>query len=116
MERALEEGGSVNAEWMYSTPLASAIRNDQLPAVKFLVAKGADINAHFGLPERTALQEAAESGVLEIVAYLVEVGADIKAQNRFGRTALYHARHGVFHNQEMAEKIARYLESQGAVE
>ena len=106
----------MNAEWSVSTPLAYAILDGQLPAVRFLVKEGANVNVHFGLPQRTALMQATEGGVLEIVTYLVDADDDINARNRFGRTALYHARHSLFRDQAVAAEIAGYLESKGAVE
>ena len=116
MEQALDKGADVNQEWMLNSPLSWAIQGGHLAAVKFLVLKGAKINARFGLPERTALQQAAEGGNVDIVVYLVETGADVNARNKFGRTALHHARRGLGKDPKKAEEVARYLVSKGAVE
>lgn len=116
MEQALDKGADLNQEWMVLSPLAWAIDSGQLTAVKFLVQRGANINAHFGLPKRTALQQAAEGGNVDIVVYLVEADADINARNKFGRTALHHARRGQGKDPRKTEEVVRYLMSKGAVE
>ncbi len=116
MEQALNKGADVNTEWSLNTPLSWAIYGDQLAAVKFLVSRGAKVNAHFGLPKRTALQQAAEGGNLDIVIYLVEAGADINARNKFDRTAIYHARRGLSKDPKQLEDVIRFLASRGAVE
>ncbi len=116
MEQALEKGAGLNMEWGLNTPLSWAVHGDQLAAVKFLVSRGANVNAHFGLPKQTALQQAAEDSNLEIVIYLVQAGADINARNKFGRTALYHARRGLGKDPKQLEEVVRFLVSKGAVE
>lgn len=116
MEQALGKGADLNQEWMFNSPLSWAIDSGQLTAVKFLVLRGANINAHFGLPKRTALQQAAEGGNVDIVVYLVEAGADVNARNKFGRTALHHARRGLGKDPRKTEEVVRYLVSKGAVE
>lgn len=116
MEQALGNGAGVNTEWGLNTPLSWAIYGDQSAAVKFLVSRGAKVNAHFGLPKRTALQQAAQGGNLDIVIYLVEAGADINARNKFGRTALHHARRGLGKDLKQSEEVIRFLVSKGAVE
>ena len=116
MEQALSRGADLNQEWMLNSPLSWTIQSGQLAAVKFLVQRGANINAHFGLPKRTALQQAAEGGNLDIVIYLVEAGADINARNKFGRTALHHARRSLGKDPKQSEEVVRYLVSKGAVE
>ncbi|KAJ3835713.1 ankyrin repeat-containing domain protein [Lentinula raphanica] len=51
-----------------------------LDIMKFLVAKGADVNAHGG-QYGTALQAAVTGGQLGVVKFLVEKGANINAQD-----------------------------------
>lgn len=116
MEQALHKGADLNQEWMFNSPLSWAIDSGHLTAVKFLVQRGANINAHFGLPKRTALQQAAEDGNVDIVVYLVEAGADVNARNKFSRTALHHARRGQGKDPRKTEEVVRYLMSKGAVE
>jgi ankyrin repeat protein len=111
MERHLAAGADANREWMLNSPLGWAVDAGQSVSARFLLAKGADVNAHFGLPNRTALQQAAERGNFELVRLLVEAGADINAKNKFGRTALYHARRS-----NAPDDLIKYLQSKGGVE
>ena len=117
IEAALRAGADVNDSWGLNSPLGWAAEKGHVSAARILVANGADVNAHFGLPNRTALQQAAEAGQLEMVAYLVDAGADVNATNKFGRTALYHARYrSRLEDETRAETIVQFLLSKGAVE
>jgi ankyrin repeat protein len=84
--------------------------------VKFLLENRANVNAHFGLPNRTALQQAAEAGHLEIVSHLIQAGAEVNARNKFGRTALFHAMHRSHANPETTGRVIALLVSKGATE
>lgn len=69
-----------------STPLHVAADANNAAIVKYLIEKGADINA-LNTEPYTPLMYAG----LETAKILVEKGADINYQNRFGRTVLIHA-------------------------
>ena len=58
-----------------------------LEMVRFLVGKGADINAQTNNGE-TALIQATEWGRLETVRFLVNKGADVNTPDNRGRTPL----------------------------
>jgi hypothetical protein len=71
----------------------SACWNGQIDAAKFLLVRGADINAR-PYKGRTALIYAAWSGHLGMVRWLVEDGADLTVQDeQFGGDALGFAHH-----------------------
>lgn len=58
------------------TALQIAANAGQLPTVKFLVEKGADLNYQHPISKNTALHLAALNNYPEIVKYLIEKGAD----------------------------------------
>src|SRR6516164_10346526 len=62
--------------------LLIAARKSDVPAVKMLLEKGADVNAKtsYGV---TALSFAADRGSLEVVKILLEHGADVNATDTF---------------------------------
>jgi ankyrin repeat protein len=123
------------------TPLHSAVTNNHLELVTYLVEKGADINArdeykrtplHDGhrninmvtyLVEngasinvhdcwnKTPLHYAISYGSLDIVKYLVEHGANINARNKEGQTPLHCI---IYNNPKVRTEIATYLIEKGA--
>jgi hypothetical protein len=56
--------------------------------VRALVQGGADINAHHGVKQCTALHMAARRGNVEVARALLDCGADIEARDRLGETPL----------------------------
>ena len=67
------------------TPLHGACKKGHLPIVKYLISKGANINAKAkNHMEYTPLHFAASHQHPEIVKYLVSIGADKKAKNEYG--------------------------------
>ncbi|MGH7601698.1 MAG: ankyrin repeat domain-containing protein, partial [bacterium] len=62
--------------------LWAAARKGDAPAVKVLLAKGADVNAKFRY-NATALSYAADRGHLEVVKVLVEHGAELNIKDTF---------------------------------
>lgn len=69
----------------------SASATGNIKAVKQHLAKGVDINAKDSTFGSTALSSAALFGHTEIVALLLEAGADVNARNRDGGTPLHSA-------------------------
>ena len=67
--------------------LLKASYKGRLEIVKYLVVKGANVNAkdHY---DSTALMMASRRNNLEIVKYLVRNGANVNAKNNYGETAL----------------------------
>jgi ankyrin repeat protein len=63
-------------------------RNEFLPAIKFLLSKGANINAKEFYNESTALHAAARENDLEMIELLLQNGAEVNATDKEGSTAL----------------------------
>jgi ankyrin repeat protein len=89
----LDAGAAVDArnaqEW---TPLFCAAYNHEqdcgfAPVVQRLIAAGADVNARIGFG-LTPLMLAAGGGEAAVCAALLDAGAEVKAVNDSGRTAL----------------------------
>lgn len=59
--------------------------------VRALVRAGADVNAHCGVTQATALHMAARRGHVEIARALLDSGAAVKARDRKGDTPLQRA-------------------------
>ncbi|MDD5483946.1 MAG: ankyrin repeat domain-containing protein [Kiritimatiellae bacterium] len=70
------------------TPLMKAVRINNLDAVKYLIAKGADVNVRDYKFGWTPLMWAAHNGRLDIIKFLVDKGADINTKNKIGTTPL----------------------------
>jgi|GEM_PF-1877106 len=75
--------------------LGLAVMNEQLEVAQFLLTRGADINAQWGLHEpATILHEAAGHGRINAVRFLIEQGADPTLRDqRFQATACQWAEH-----------------------
>jgi len=67
--------------------LIAAAQEGDLEVMKYLLGKGADVNAKLGIGW-TALMAAAGRGNAEAVKFLLDKGADVNAKLRSGRTAL----------------------------
>ena len=89
VKRHLQRGVKVNArDENGSTPLMSAVMCDHLDVVKYLVAKGADVNAKSSNNGTTPLMSAAMRDLLDMVKYLIANGADVNAKDSEGTTPL----------------------------
>ena len=86
------KGADVNAQDDNGeTALMRACANGKLEIVKYLISKGADVNAKITVAQHkglTALIGDSFRGYLEVVKYLVSKGADINAKSDSGMTAL----------------------------
>lgn len=114
IEKELQSGVDINTLSLEYTPLSWAAHNGQLKAVKYLVEKGAKIDAAYPDSYWAPLHAASIQGHLEVVKYLVENGADVNINNarttndHWGATPLHMAANkGYFH-------IVKYLAEHGA--
>ena len=64
-----------------------ACQNGDMEKIKFLIEKGADIEAknNYG---NTPLILTSRYGHIEVVKFLIEKGADIEAKDNYGETSL----------------------------
>jgi ankyrin repeat protein len=99
METLMEEAGPSGKylvhvpDFLGATPLIPAAQNGHMEAVKFLVKKGANINAQLPafVPEfegASALRQATQNRHSRIVAYLLKKGANPNIQDKKGATPL----------------------------
>lgn len=73
------------------TALHYAARAGHLDVCKYLLTKGADINAVTKCGEATSLHRAASVGKYEIVKFLIENRADVSRKDTDGKTVLHRA-------------------------
>ncbi|MBN1598075.1 MAG: ankyrin repeat domain-containing protein [Bacteroidales bacterium] len=91
VKEKIENGAKVDKKDIAGqTPLMYAAEGGSIEVVKYLVEKGADVNAESGSKGRgTALIYAAAANRFEVVKYLLENGADINATTPYqNETAL----------------------------
>jgi len=111
----VEEGTDVNTKGKGSgdeTPLFAAIRADNADnsdVAKFLIAKGADVNAK-DKNGQTPLHEACEHGMRNMVELLIAEGADVNAKDNGGATPL----HLMFYSGRCRMDVAELLIAKGA--
>lgn len=86
-----QQGVNVNAKYAGGTALMLASTEGHLEIVKYLISKGADINAKSDKGWTALMAASGEKGHLDVVKYLISKGADINARNDDGRTALMNA-------------------------
>lgn len=82
----LENGANIKAHANRWTVLHYAVHNKNLDMVKLLVEAGAELEARTHYYD-TPLLSAATDNSVEIVEYLLSVGADSKAKDIYGQTA-----------------------------
>ncbi|OBT38880.1 hypothetical protein VE00_11137 [Pseudogymnoascus sp. WSF 3629] len=90
------------------TPLHRAVFNGHVGIARFLVTAKADIEALIG--KETILHQAARDGDIRATEILVENGAKLETQDKYGRTAFYLA---VFEGRK-GEAVAEHLARHGA--
>jgi ankyrin repeat protein len=73
---------------LYSTPLITAVYNENSDEIKSLIAKGAKINEKAKSSGETALHAAVETGNIEITEYLLTHGAKANIRDAKKRTPL----------------------------
>lgn len=77
VKKLVEQGHNVNhASGGGETALSGAVRGGRVDIVRFLLAKGADVNQQNWLSSETPLMVAANSGDTEMIKVLLEHGAD----------------------------------------
>lgn len=84
VEHWLEDGADIDTE------LANAVLASDVPRIKFLLTKGADINKRDN-QGYTALQSAARQRKPKLIDELIALKADVNATDSDGYTALHHA-------------------------
>ena len=100
--KLVSQGCDVNqASGAGDTPLSSAVKGRRIEIARFLLAKGADVNARNSLSRETPLMEAAYSGDTEMLKLLLAQGADPCTTDR---------------NQENAQRIAEKKHNRAAAE
>jgi ankyrin repeat protein len=91
----LDSGQDINAQNAQNqggvTPLMAAVFNNRQEVVKFLLEKGADIEASDSYG-RTPLSMAVQENKQELVKFLLDKGADIETLDTYAYTPLYVAR------------------------
>ena len=87
-----------------STALHCATWKGHEEAVAFLLAAGAEIQAHNDNDHwgTTALHAAAHANHVKIAQRLIDAGADVNAKDREGRTPLFHT---TFHKANATAKV-----------
>jgi len=68
------------------TPLHDATERGNIESVRFLVSKGADVNAKAPNGDTPLHRAAYENENIEVVIFLVTQGADVHAKNDNGKT------------------------------
>ncbi len=108
----VKEGTDVNTKGKGSgdeTPLFAAVFADHNDVAKFLIAKGADVNAK-DKSGQTPLHPACEHGKRNMVELLIAEGADVNAKDYGGATPL----HRMFYSGRARLDIAELLIAKGA--
>ena len=90
-EALLSKGAKLNGAGMHDMkPIMSGAKGGSIETVRYLVSKGADVNAHN--ESGSALMWAVDSGNEELVRFLLVGGADLEWTNALGNTVVDFAR------------------------
>jgi len=81
------KNSTLNGEF-YREPLIFSANFSNTDVVKYLIDRGANVNAR-NWNDSTPLIRAAGDSALELVKYLIENGAEVNAKNGYGVTALH---------------------------
>lgn len=73
------------------SPLSGATGNGQLDAVELLLVHGAALNPNINQSSSSPLHQAVRANDLEMVAFLLEIGADVNSLNCYKTTPLMYA-------------------------
>lgn len=85
----ITSGADINKRNFFKwTPLLHAVMYDELIMVKLLVSKNADVNLPDSMGNTPIMSVKNNKKMLE---YLLQNGANINAQNKFGKNAFYYA-------------------------
>lgn len=82
-EHLLKSGADISGNFR----LVSAFKHAQI--VELLLQYGADVNEQYPLDAQRPLHHASERGNIEVVKVLLKWGADVKARDFYGKTALH---------------------------
>lgn len=91
----LDNGADVNARSVVqaNTPLHEVWNNGGQPQIAaLLIERGADLDAVENWYGMTPLHYAANKGLAELAGVLIDAGASLDVEDRFGRTPAEHAR------------------------
>lgn len=91
IEFFLDNGMNINMTVDGETPLLKAVSSNRVDAVKYLIAKGADVNGNPKKAGMLPLHEAAKLGNLNMVWLLFNAGANIHINQGTYGTPLYQA-------------------------
>jgi hypothetical protein len=105
---------AINANSGRRAPIHEATYNLDLEVIKYLISKGADVNALDGIDCWTPLHYAANNNYIETVKYLISKGADINARCARNSTPLHKVAYGPADGPPAAIEILKYLISKGA--
>ncbi|MDR1123779.1 MAG: ankyrin repeat domain-containing protein [Elusimicrobiota bacterium] len=112
----IENGTDIN--WRPRDPtdsqdsaLSCSVNRNDMPTVKYLVSKGADVNIYFDDGRGNPLREAACNGNFDMVKYLISNGADVNVpKDGKGKTPLIY----YIYCSKGTPEIAEYLIKKGA--
>lgn len=89
-------------------PIHTACRRGSLPIVRMLLDAGVDIEVRDSVQNETPLLKAASTGKTDVILFLLERGADMRAKTLYGRDVLQHAR---LHEPGVHEEAVRLIET-----
>ncbi len=91
IKKEIEAGADINGEYAYATPLNTAVRYGTEEVVKYLVARGAQVNKGVGADNLTPIRTAIREINYSMVSLLIDLGAEVNYAARYNETPLYDA-------------------------